>query len=81
MCIKLLKRKTNAHERRNVLLLLSDHRNVSVTDGAGHLQGGNSKNAITIIMCRNQSTVKSHVILIKFTVKILSYRWVQNIER
>ena len=47
MCIKFFTRPTNAHERMNVILLLSDHRHVSDNDMAGHLQG-----AITITMCR-----------------------------
>jgi hypothetical protein len=71
MCIKFCTRPTNAHERMNVVLLLSDHRHFSFNDVAGHLQG-----EITIKMCWDQSTVKSHVIWIKFTVKGLSYRWV-----
>jgi len=73
---KILSRPTNAHERTDVILLLSDHRHVSVNDVAGHLQG-----AITITMCRNQSTVNSQVILMNFTAKGLLYRWVQNIRR
>jgi hypothetical protein len=44
MCTKFFTRPTNARERTNEILLLSD-RNVSVSDVAGHLQG-----AITIIM-------------------------------
>jgi hypothetical protein len=39
MCIKFFTRLTNAHERMNVILLLSDHRHVSFNDVAGHLQG------------------------------------------
>ena len=57
----------------NVILMLSHHRHVSLNDVVAHLQG---EIIITIAMCLDQSTVKSRVILLKFTVKGLSYRWI-----
>ena len=48
-CIKFLKRSTNALEYKNVILLHSNHQHVSA-HSYGHLQGGERKSTITIIM-------------------------------
>lgn len=81
MCTNFFKKPTNAHERMNVILLLSNHRHVSVAGVADHFPGGNNKHAIKL-MCQNQSTVKSHIIPIKFAVKGLSYStdWYKILE-